>query len=470
MYISGHPYEVLTTTEIELIHNSALRILEEMGMEIQHQQLLEDLADFGLLVDLDQERVRFPNNIVERFLSEVEKYDWENHIPQVSAKAGLYHGLFHDPDTGDLLPWTEQRLAYYIALARKLEHIDGVSMLGSRLPGPPNLEPLYERYYCWKYGASEGGSIYLDEICPYLYELYQIRADSAGVPIQDVFDGTVYLVPPMKLGRHEAYQVQYFRERGLRVGIGDMFALGGTAPVTYASAVTLNWAENLALAILDWAWFGIQRLHLGTSIAAMDMKTMIYPFGRPAMAISAVISAQIARHFGASFSGHGGLSDSKLPSVESGAQKAYTAVPTLMAGGSFWMDAGLLSIDEVYSPIQMILDNELLSALKQFTKPFEVSEASISLETIFEAGPGGGFIDKMHTARYFRTELWQPEIWSRTMLGPWQAAGSKLDVDLARDIALDVHKNMTEYQGLDADLERDILALIDKANRDIGSK
>ena len=295
----------------------------------------------------------------------------------------------------------------------------------------------------------EGSSIYLDEICPYLYELYQIRADQQGASIQNVFDATVYLVPPMKLGRHEAYQVQYFRERGLRVGIGDMYALGGTAPVTYASAVTLNWAENLALAILDWAWFGIKRLHLGTSIAAMDMKTMIYPFGRPAMAISAVISAQIARHFGASFSGHGGLSDSKLPSVESGAQKAYTALATLLAGGSFWMDAGLLSIDEVYSPIQMILDNELLSALKHFTKTFEVSEESISLETIFEAGPGGGFIDKMHTARYFRTELWQPEIWSRTMLGPWQTAGSKLDVDLAREIALDIQENVTDYQGLE---------------------
>ncbi len=274
----------------------------------------------------------------------------------------------------------------------------------------------------------------------------------------------------MKLGRHEAYQVQYFRERGLRVGIGDMFALGGTAPVTYASAVTLNWAENLALAILDWAWFGIKRLHLGTSIAAMDMKTMIYPFGRPAMAISAVISAQIARYFGASFSGHGGLSDSKLPSVESGAQKAYTAMATLITGGSFWMDVGLLSIDEVYSPIQMILDNEFLSALKQFTKPFEVSEASISLETIFEAGPGGGFLDKMHTARNFRTELWQPEIWSRTMLGPWKNSGSKLDVDIAREIALDVQNNMIEYQGLDAGLERDILALIDKANHDLGAK
>ena len=470
MHIAGHPYEVLTTSEIELIHNSALRILNEMGMEIQNEQLLSDAAEFGLLVDYQLERVRFPKEIVARFLAEVDKYDWENHVPQVNASAGLYHGLFHDPESGELLPWTEERMAYYFALARELEHIDRVSMLGSRLPGPPNLEPLYERYYCWKYGAGEGGSIYLDEICPYLYELYQIRADSQGVPIQDVFDATVYLVPPMKLGVHEAYQVQYFRERGLRVGIGDMFALGGTAPVTYASAVTLNWAENLALAILDWAWFGIKRLHLHASIAAMDMKTMIYPFGRPAMAISAVISAQIARHFGASFGGHGGLSDSKLPSVESGAQKAYTAMATLLAGGNFWMDAGLLSIDEVYSPIQMILDNELLSALKQFTKTFEISAESISLETIFEAGPGGGFLDKMHTARYFRNELWEPKIWSRTMVGPWQAAGGKLDVDLAREFALDVQKNKTGYRGLDDDLERDILRLIEKANQDLGAK
>lgn len=468
MHIAGHPYEVLSQSEIELIHQSALRILSKMGMEIQNQVLLKDLADFGLLVDYQGERVRFPVKIVEQFLSEVEKYDWEHHVPQVRSTAGLYHGLFHDPATGKLLPWTEERMAYYFALARKLEHIDGASMLGSRLPGPSNLEPLYERYYCWKYGASEGSSIYLDEICPYLYELYQIRADSLGAPIQQVFEGTVYLVPPMKLGRHEAYQVQYFRERGLRVGIGDMYAMGGTAPVTYAAAITLNWAENLALRILDWALFGIQRLHLGTSIAAMDMKTMIYPFGRPAMGIAAVIAAQIARHFGASFSGHGGLSDSKLPSVESGAQKALTAIPTLLAGGSFWMDAGLLSIDEVYSPIQMILDNEFLSALKHFTRSFEVSEDSIGLETIFEAGPGGGFIDKVHTARYFRTELWQPEIWARTMLGPWQSAGSKLDVDLAREIALEVQQNTEEYQGLETAVEADILALIEKANRELG--
>ncbi len=60
MHIAGHAYEVFSTTDVELIHRSALRILAEMGMEIQNQPLLEDLEAFGLLVDFDQERVRFP--------------------------------------------------------------------------------------------------------------------------------------------------------------------------------------------------------------------------------------------------------------------------------------------------------------------------------------------------------------------------------------------------------------------------
>jgi trimethylamine:corrinoid methyltransferase-like protein len=144
-----------------------------------------------------------------------------------------------------------------------------------------------------------------------------------------------------------------------------------------------------------------------------------------------------------------------------------SALVTLLIGGSIWVDAGLLAIDEVYSPIQMILDNEMLSALKHFTREFEVSQESIGLETIFEAGPGGGYLDKLHTVQYMRKERWQPEIWSRQMLQSWLAEGSKLDVDLAREVALDVKANMEPYQGLTETEENEILALIERARAEL---
>jgi trimethylamine--corrinoid protein Co-methyltransferase len=279
----------------------------------------------------------------------------------------------------------------------------------------------------------------------------------------------VYVVPPLKLARHEAYQVAYYHDRGLKVHIGGgMPTMGATAPVTLAGAVTLNLAEQLALCMLDAALWGEKRLHLGSSISVMDMRTTIRPFGRPEMALANLMTAQLARTYGATFSGHAGLSDAKLPSVEAGAQKMMTALPTLLAGGSLWVDAGLLGIDEVCSPVQMILDDEWMGALDRFTREFEISEASIGLETILEAGPGGHFLDKQHTVDHFREEHWNPSIWSRQMLRPWIEDGSRLDVDVARERALQIQSEMQRHvpePALSTSLEREVLAIIERARQ-----
>ena len=470
MHVAGHAYSPMSSVEVGLIHQSVLKILGEMGMEIQNRRLLEVLAEFGLRVDLDSERVYFSSSLVERFIAEADKHDWENTHPRVGGSAGVYEGLYHDPALGELVPWTEEALAFYFALARHLPHIDGASMLGCRLPVPPALEPLYERYYCWKYGASDSGSIHRDELCPYILELYQVLADERGVELAQVFNGGVYVVPCLKLGRHEAYQVIYFWERGLRVSIGGgMAAMGATAPVTLAGAVTLNLAEQLALRILNWALYGDKRLHLGSSISVMDMRTTIRPFGRPEMAIANVLTAQMARYYGASFSGHAALTDAKLPSTEAGAQKMLSGIPTLLAGGSLRVDAGLLSIDEVFSPIQMILDNEMMSALQHFVHEFQITEETIGLDTILEVGPGGHYIDTLHTVRHFREEHWNPVIWSRQMLRAWLEGDRLLDADRAREVALEVQADVQrcglEHIGMSESLEREVLRVIRQAEQ-----
>ncbi len=464
MHVAGQPYAILKQDEIERIHHSALRILEEMGMEICHPALLGRLAEIGLPVDREAQRVRFPSSWVESWIAEAEKCDWENLVPNITASAGIYYSQYQDPATRTLVPWTEQRLAQYIALARRLPNVGSATLLGSRFEDLPGREALYERYYAWKWGASEGGSILQDELCPALLELYQAAASHRSQPVQDLFHATVYLVPALKLGRHEAYQVAYFWERDLRVGIGSsMLTMGANAPVTLAGSVTLNLAEQLALRILDWALWGDRRLSIYSSIAPLDMRTLIRPFGRPEMAIANLMTAQIARYYGANYSGHGGLTDAKLPSAEAGYQKALSAVSLLMAGGSLWMDAGLLAIDEVASPVQMVIDNEFLDSLKWFTREFDVEDEAIGLETILAAGPGGSYAAEMHTASHFRKELWQPALWAREMLGVWMAKGSKLDADKAAEFAMSVEPMQPQ---ISEEFDRDILDIILKVKSD----
>ena len=470
MRAAGHAYDLLAPSELGLIHEGALRILAEMGMEIQNESLLRALGEAGLELELDAARARFPRRVVERYLAESEHHNWATAAPHIGGSAGVYHSLYHDPASGDLVPWTEERLATYFALARLLPGIDGASMLGCRLPVPPPLAPLYERYYCWKYGAREGGSIHLDPLCPYLLDLYRARADAEDVPLAQAFRATVYVVPPLKLGRHEAYQVATFRQAGLRVRIGGgMLTMGATAPATLAGAVTLNLAEQLALGLLNWALLGDQKLHLSCSVAPMDMRTAIRPFGRPEMVVANLMTAQLARHYGASFSGHAALTDAKLPSVEAGAQKATSGVATLLAGGSLWVDAGLLAVDEVCSPVQMILDHEWMQALRHMVQPFEVNDDTLGIDVILQAGPGGQYLDSSHTVRHFRHELWVPEIWSRHMLRTWEGEGRRIDADRARERALEVQEQVARGAvgppGMSETLEREVLRVIECARR-----
>ncbi len=463
MRLQAGTVNVLSEAEVQAIHAAALRILGETGMWIENEEILRHLEGFGGRVDHVRQRVRYPAAVVERFLSDSDEVDWAAIEPEASASAGVYYGLYHDPESGDLLPWTEERLAGYFALARALEHVGGYSMLGCPFAPVPQLEPLYEKLYCWKYGGRDSGTIQMDELCPYLYDLFQLRAQQLGRPLADVFHGTAYLVPPLKLGRHEAYQFLYFWKRGLRVHIGDMYAMGATSPVTLAGSIALNLAEQVALGILSRAFHGGSRFRLGCSVSVIDMRTMIYPYGRPEMALTTLATAQMARHYRVPFGGHAGLSDAKLPSVEAGAQKALTAIPTLLAGGHVNLDAGLLSIDEVCSPLQMILDNEFCGALKQLCRGFGVTEEDLAVDLVAEVGPGGNFMATEHTARRFRSEHWEPGIWSRQMLGPWLAGERKLDVDYARDRYRELEHDLDTEPRLTDEEERDIRRIVESA-------
>jgi len=48
MHVAGHAYNLMSPAEVGLIHSGALRILREIGMEIQNQRLLEAMAELGL--------------------------------------------------------------------------------------------------------------------------------------------------------------------------------------------------------------------------------------------------------------------------------------------------------------------------------------------------------------------------------------------------------------------------------------
>ena len=457
---------VLDPSEVEQIHRAMVRIVAEVGMKIENPTILSRLGHAGGQVQKSTSTVRFSPSSVERFIADSSKVDWDHVQPQVRANAGIFLGRHLDPETDEHVPWTADRVLTYAKVAHYLDHVDAASMLGCPIPGVPNqIHPLYQRYFCWKHGIRSGGSIWDTRLCPYILEMCEAMAAATGVDAKDYFSGAVYLSTTLMLPANEAEQFVYFADRGLHVGISHMSSAGGTAPVTLAGAVALHLAESLFINMIQRAFYGTRSLHLGCSIAPLDMRTLMYPYGRPERQIMNLMTADMAKHYGASFAGHGGHSDAKRPSAEAGAQRALTTIPTLMAGGTVQVAAGLLSVDEVFSPIQMVIDNEYVAALKRLARGCDINEETLAVEVVKEVGPGNLFTAAPHTAAHFRRELWEPRIWSRGMFDSWVQQGAQTDVDRARDVYSDIVRKPDLPVQFGDDADRDLRGIMDRALR-----
>jgi trimethylamine--corrinoid protein Co-methyltransferase len=195
----------------------------------------------------------------------------------------------------------------------------------------------------------------------------------------------------------------------------------------------------------------------------MDMRSAHSMGGRPERAAVSAVLGQVARFYGVASGGGGGLSDAKVASSEAGMQKAMITLAGALSSGSASMDVGLLSLDEICSPEQMIYDVELARAIEHLLRPVETSPEACAVEDIESAGPGGNFLGSDLTALRFREELWEPLVWDRQSLQDWRAAGSRTERDRAKEHIRTILSRPPEEPGIGEECERELRSVIDRA-------
>ena len=372
----------LTEDEITRIIDTAIGLLDRHGVMIDNDRIVQRLADFGGTVTKGNQ-VHFSENMLRDFLASREKVVLLDEKVQFSGMAEIYQGYYLDPFTNEYLGWTEERLLNYVKLAKHLPFIGNASMLGCPIRETPvDRQPLYEKYYCWAYDFDGGCAIWETKYCDPIYEMYQIIADEKKQPIGDLFCGAVYLISPLRFLKEEADQFMYFYDRGLRVSVGTNSAMGAQIPVTPAGALALHLAEHLFINILNAAFFDDRRLSMGCAISTLNMRNGAFMYGRPEKTICNLGFVQIARRLGASCSLHTGLTDAKLPNAEASAQKLLSMLPAMAVNGKASIAAGLLAADEVFSPIQLIFDNELLNVLNHISSGVSFDADALDLDAL----------------------------------------------------------------------------------------
>ena len=459
---------LLSRQQVQTVHRNALRVLEEVGVKVEHEALRRRLGAAGGKADEAADVVRFPAPVVERYIAEAPKTPISDGPADVVARVGVFHSRYLDPHDDELVAFDEARLARYAAMAREFECVQRIGMLGVPFPladVPPAYQPLAEKLYAWKHGLEPDGSVIFTALCEPLLEMSACHAAATGRKIEEVHRACGYLVSPLRLARSECEQFLFFRERGLPMYVGHLPSQGGTAPVTFAGALVLALAERIFLFLLQRAFREDVPFSVDGTPATMDMRRGQSCYGRPEMQRLNVAFADVARFHGCSCTAHTGLTDAKRPSCEAGAQKAVGTLIAALACGRASVAAGQLGMDEICSPVQLVLDCDIVASLRALLAGGDVDEKACAFEEILSVGCGGNFLGTDLTHARFRDELWEPLTWAFESTSSWELSGRPVDVDRARERVATFERRFVPRTYMDQNEEKELRAVIRKAVR-----
>jgi trimethylamine--corrinoid protein Co-methyltransferase len=154
------------------------------------------------------------------------------------------------------------------------------------------------------------------------------------------------------------------------------------------------------------------------------MRTTQLIFAGPEQAIFGVAMTQLGKHYGLPVYVNVGLTDSKRPDAQAGLEAAATLLPAAAAGADIFGHMGICGVDQATSLDMLVLQDEIIRYVESALRSIDFSDESLGLDEIAEAGPGGTFIDRDHTVKHFRRELWQPRLLDRQFHEAWLSAGA----------------------------------------------
>jgi trimethylamine--corrinoid protein Co-methyltransferase len=188
----------------------------------------------------------------------------------------------------------------------------------------------------------------------------------------------------------------------------------------------------------------------------VDFKTMGFVGGGIEFGLMNAAAAQMARHVGIPNYNSAALTDSKLPDIQAGYEKAFSICLCALAGSSYIHHAaGMLESMKAVAYEQYVIDDEIIGMTLRLLQGIRVDDETIGLEAIRDVGPAGNFLASEHTVRFMREEYFTQPLEERQTRDAWELAGSRDARERARQRAQEI---LATHRGppIDPDVDREI--------------
>jgi trimethylamine--corrinoid protein Co-methyltransferase len=428
---------LLSKGEMRRVHLASLDILQEVGVIVPYEEVLQKLEDVGAEVNYKSQRALIPQHLAEEAIGKtphrfsVYHRDLktrkilggdETHFSTVGFATNFY-----DAASRSYRRVTVQDLVYATKIADTLENVEFYMCMGSPMDVP---HEIVDRYM-WAISFENTSKPVINEAMRKEGALDAIEMASTIVGGVDelrkkpIMLLLISITSPLTYDRTTLEAFIEACKLGIPVFVNSGPMAGATSPVTLAGTLALNMAEFISALVIRYVVNKDAPLIIGSWARAMDVREASAVLGGPEFALLHACVANLAHYYGVPSAGGGVLSDSKSLDAQMGYEKALTGVLPALAGLNLICGMGLIASENTMSLEGLVIDNEVVSMIKKIVNGFEITDETLALDVIKKVGPKGSFITDRHTLEHFRKEIWIPKITDRTFPEIWVKSGSR---------------------------------------------
>lgn len=457
-----HPFQpqaLFSGDEVAHLHDTALRVLEELGMKILLGEARGIFAAAGARVEDDM--VFIGRDIVAAALDNAPRGFTLNAVnPDRSLRyepgALIFKAGAGCPNASDRERGRRPgSLEDYREALKLSQHFDVIHAFAPCVE--PQDVPVQFRHY-----AVTAAQLELGDKPMFVYargrrqvlEAFEMIRLGAGLSEDDFAAGiwastNINTNSPRMLDKPMAQGIIDFARAGQLTVVTPFCLAGAMAPVTVAGALVLQHAEALAgIALAQLARPGAPVSYGGFS-SNVDMKSGAPAFGTPEHVKMQLGSGQLARHIGMPWRSAAG-SASVTADMQGMGENAMGVWGCLMANATLvlhaagWQEGGLS-----FGYEKFINDLELLQSVAELCRKPCGDDTAIGFDALADVVPGGHFFATRHTMERYDTAFYRPLVADLDNFGRWQEKGALTSTDRATAIWKSVLAGFTPPAGGD---------------------
>lgn len=444
----GGSFRPLAEGEIALIHDTALRLLETLGMGNVPERLRHDLLAGGAQAG-EQDRLLFPRDMVESAIASAAKtFVFHGRDESRSIEVGDDRVFFGtggaavqtlDMETGHYRPATLTDLHDFTRLQDVLDNVSWFTRCCVATDVPDVFDLDLNTVYALVRNTTKpiATSFTLAEHVAPIVEMLDIVAGGPGEFSQRPFLKAHIspVISPLRYGEDAVDVVYECVRHNIPMSCITAAQAGATAPATLAGFLAQSLAETLAsLVMVNTIRPGFPMIFSNWPFI-VDLRTGSFAGGSGETAILNAASAQIINWLGLPSGVAASMTDAKAIDAQYGAEKGITSLAAALAGGNLIYESSGMTASLLGASFEaFVLDNEMHSHTYRALRGIEVTEENLGFDAICQSVLGDGhFLGSSHTYAAMERDYFYPSLADRNEPRTWEQDGAKDAWTTARD-------------------------------------